>query len=94
MGSNANRIRDKWQDYGGYNAANAEQSFFDVFVELFRDTEYEIISHPQDFRDVYVHVTLSQQVLREIFIPENEITKHGVIPDYAIKNTKTEKLSI
>ena len=31
MGSDANRLRKKWQDYSGQNAGNAEHSFMKHF---------------------------------------------------------------
>ena len=49
MGSDANTLRKKWQDYSGRKAAIAENSFYDVFVELFKDTEYVVTKHPPDF---------------------------------------------
>lgn len=44
MGSFDNRFRRKWQDYGGSKATVAEHSFIEVFSELFKDTEYEVVS--------------------------------------------------
>lgn len=91
MGSNANRLRKKWQDYSGKHAGIAEMSFYDTFKILFSETEYSVIRSPKDFRDLYVHVELSEQELSEIYNPIEPITKHGVVPDFAIKNTETNK---
>ena len=91
MGSDANRLRKKWQDYSGKNAGIAEQNFFDTFNELFKDTEYKIRRSPNEFNNIYVNVELSTQELSEIFTPDEPITRHGVFPDYAIDNTETNK---
>lgn len=91
MGSDANRLRKKWQDYSGKNAGKAEYSFLETFTELFKNTEYEIERSPKHFRDLYVKVELPKVIVDEIYNPEKEITKHGVVPDYAITNTETKK---
>lgn len=38
MGSLDNRLRRKWQDYGGMKAADAEHFFYDIFDTLFKPT--------------------------------------------------------
>lgn len=91
MGSADNRLRRKWQDYSGDNASTAENNFFDVFQIAFDDTEYEIISKPKEFSTIYVNVELNQEVLNEIYTPDEPITKHGFSPDYSIKNNKSNK---
>ncbi len=91
MGSNHNRMRRKWQDYCGNNASLAENAFFDCFSKVFRDTEFSIISKPKDFQNIYVTVPLSADIISEIYNPQEPITRHGVLPDYAIKNNKTKK---
>jgi len=91
MGSDANRLRRKWQDYSGTNAGTAEMNFFETFKELFKDTEYQIRQKPTEFQSIYVDVELSKKELSEIYNPENPITKHGVSPDFAIDNTETGK---
>lgn len=91
MGSSANRLRKKWQRYSGQNAGAAEKDFFNSFSALFKNTEYRIRRHPKEFNNVYVDVELSNQTLAEIYTPNEPITRHGVFPDYAIDNTKTEK---
>ena len=42
MGSDANRLRKKWQDYSGKNAGTAEKDFYETFRALFQDTEFVI----------------------------------------------------
>ncbi len=91
MGSNANRLRKKWQDYSGGNAARAERSFHDTFTSLFEETEYSIRSKPNEFSKIYLDIRLSARELEEIYTPEIEITRHGVFPDYAITNNETNK---
>lgn len=91
MGSDANRLRKIWQGYGGKKAGKAEKDFFDSFNALFNGTEYQIRKHPKEFSNVYVGVKLSKQTLKEIYTPDEPITRHGVIPDYAIDNTITKK---
>ena len=91
MGSDANRLRKKWQDYSGKNAGDAESDFYSAFQVLFEDTEYCIRKHPNDFSTAYVDVNLPDNVMAEIFTPDEPITRHGVFPDYAIDNTETNK---
>ena len=91
MGSDANRLRKKWQDYSGKNAGNAEKDFYETFRALFQDTEFVIKGHPNDFNKVYVNVPLSQSEINAIYNPPDPITKHGVFPDYSITNTETNK---
>ena len=91
MGSKANRLRRKWQDYSGKNAGEAENSFYQVFNTVFEGTEYEIRPKPEEFNKIYIDVDLSEKDLSEIFTPDEPITRHGIFPDYAIDNTKTDK---
>lgn len=91
MGSNANRLRRKWQDYSSANASDAERNFFDAFNVVFENTEYKIIAKPKDFSELYVGVDLAPEVKKAIYTPTNPVTRHGVRPDYAIRNTNTEK---
>tara|TARA_Y100000996_G_scaffold412830_1_gene399787 strand:- start:891 stop:1619 length:729 start_codon:yes stop_codon:yes gene_type:complete len=91
MGSRHNRLRKKWQDLSGTKALQAEYDFYNLFDEFFKESDYMIIDKPKDFTNLYVDVKLSQKTLKEIYNPEKPITKHGVKPDYAIKNTLTNK---
>lgn len=91
MGSLENKLRKKWQDYGGIKAAVAEQSFIEIFSVLFQDTEYKIVSQPTEFKDLYVNVNLTKEESAAIYTPKEPITKHGIKPDAAISNTKTGK---
>ncbi len=91
MGSDANRLRRKWQDYSGKNASKAENNLFDFFKEIFKETDYQIRKRPTEFQNFYVNYPLPEKDLKEIYIPPKPITKHGFIPDFAIDNTKTKK---
>lgn len=91
MGSDANRLRKKWQDYSGRNAGAAEKSFYETFQILFAGTEYRIRSKPKEFNNIYVNVELSEEEKNGIYTPVIPITRHGVSPDYAIDNTETGK---
>lgn len=91
MGSKANRTRKKWQDYSGRNAGSAEKSFFEVFEQLFKGTEFQIRKKPKEFNNIYFNVKLHKIVLTEIYTPDVAEWRHGVMPDYAIDNTRTKK---
>lgn len=91
MGSLENRLRKKWQHYGGHNAANAEHSFYDVFDELFEGTDLELIRQPDKFNKIYVGVQLEEDELEQIYIPDKEIKRHGIKPDCLIRNNATGK---
>lgn len=91
MGSDANRLRKKWQGDAGSNAGHAERSFHETFVTLFEGTEYSVRPKPNEFSKIYVNVILGEKELSEIYIPDIEITRHGVFPDYAITNSETRK---
>lgn len=91
MGSEANRLRKKWQDYGGLKATKAEHDFYSVFDDLFNDTEYELIKQPNKFENLYVNVKLSETEKKEIYNPKSPITKHGIKPDCLIRNTVNGK---
>lgn len=91
MGSEHNRLRRKWQDYGGGNAAVAEAAFFNSFQKVFQDTEYRIRAKPKDFQRIYVDISLTEKEVSEIYNPTKPITRHGVSCDYAIDNIRTNK---
>lgn len=91
MGSDHNRIRRKWQDYGGSKAAIAEASFLGCFEAMFKTTDFRIRAKPKEFQKVYVDVDLPAQTLEQIYNPAAAITRHGVCPDYAIDNTRSGK---
>jgi hypothetical protein len=90
MGTKALRKRGNWQYDGGGKAGRAEKDFHDVFLKAFEGTDFVIRSRPKEFRNIYSSVVLKEDVLAGIFNPD-ETWKHGVIPDYAIHNVKTQK---
>jgi hypothetical protein len=90
MGTKELRKRKNWQARSGENAGIAEKKFYEIFSKEFEGTAYRIRSKPKEFRDVYSKVNLSEEVLALIYNP-NETWKHGLTPDYAIDNIKTEK---
>jgi len=91
MGSDANRLRKKWQDYSGKNATAAELNIYDTFEVLFDKTEFEIRKNPNEFNKIYIDIELGQNEIREIYKPKDLIQKHGVFPDFAIGNKETGK---
>ncbi len=90
MGTDELRGRDNWQDAGGANAGIAEKKFYDIFLKEFEGTDYRIRSKPREFKDIYSKVELSPEMLALIYNPD-ETWVHGVVPDFAIDNTKTGK---
>jgi len=91
MGSLDNRFRKKWQDYSGNNATVAEHTFIEVFSKLFEGTDYEVISQPKEFKNLYTNVELSEEESKAIYTPKEPIKKHGIQPDGAIRNKRTGK---
>ena len=73
MGSEHNRLRRKWQDYGGNNAAEAEKDFLNTFKIVFADSEYAIRSKPKEFQSIYVNIALPTETLAEIYNPPEGI---------------------
>lgn len=90
MGTKELRGRAVWQDASGEKAGVAEKSFYDIFTKEFEGTEYRVRSKPKEFRDIYSSVKLSEETLAAIYCPD-ETWVHGVIPDFAIDNTRTGK---
>lgn len=92
MGSKELRKRPIWQDVSGNNAGIAEKSFYGVFKEYFKDTDFEIRKKPDEFKNIYLDVELGKDIQAEIYdVPKSKIKKHGIIPDYALDNVKTKK---
>lgn len=89
MGTKELSKRDFWQD--GEKAGRAENSFYNVFLQEFAGTEFRIRSKPREFKNIYSNIKLDEKVLAEIYTPEIKTWVHGLQPDYAIVNTKTNK---
>jgi Type II restriction enzyme MunI len=90
MGTRELRKRKNWQGASGGKAAVAESNFYDLFTEEFKGTDFRVRAKPQEFRDIYSKVVLSNDMLKAIYNPP-ETYRHGIVPDYAIDNLKTKK---
>lgn len=91
MGTKELRKRETWQDISGPKAAVAEGDFYAVFLQEFQGSEFTIRKKPKEFRDIYSKVKLSKNVMADIYTPKDEKWIHGLVPDFAIDNTKTKK---
>ena len=92
MGTKELRKRNIWQDLSGEKAVNAEKTFFEVFEKEFKGSDFEIMSKPKLFNNIYSGIVLDEEILKEIYTPEGETWRHGLLPDYAIINKKTKKI--
>ena len=94
MGYKALKGRENWESESGKKAQKAEQSLVTAFKKYFKDSEYEIIDHPKQLKNLYSKVSLSPDELEQIYNPDIDITKKqwGVSPDFAIKNNKSGKI--
>jgi len=90
MGTKELRKRTIWQDVSGRKAGIAEKSFLAVFQNEFKGSAFRIRTKPREFRNIYANIELSTEVLKNIYSPHEQWV-HGVIPDYAIDNTSTNK---
>jgi len=91
MGTNELRKRKIWQDSSGGKAGIAEKSFYQVFLQNFKGSDFRIRRSPKEFNNIYFNIKLSKEVLAEIYNPDIKKWRHGVVPDYAIDNIKTKK---
>ncbi len=91
MGSLDNRLRKKWQDYGGKRATIAEYSFYEVFNALFKDTPLELIKKPNKFNKIYISQPLDAEEIKAIYVPAEKIVRHGIQPDCIIRNNDSGK---
>lgn len=92
MGRNQLKERKTWQDQSGLKAETAENRFYNVFAEYFENTNYQIVSKPRIFKDIYCNIHLCPEIMQSIYCPPKMPKHHGIIPDYAILNKKTEKI--
>jgi len=90
MGTHELRKRKIWQDASGGKAKVTEKKFYEVFSKEFEDSDFKIRPRPKELKDIYSNIKLSKEVLAEIYTPD-ETWRHGVVPDFAIDNTKTKK---
>ncbi len=84
------RNRLNWQRLSGLKAGVAENTFYIVFTNVFKDTDYRIRSKPTELKNIYVDVPLTEEVKSLTYNPGVEY-KHGVVPDFAIDNNVTGK---
>src|SRR3989339_541035 len=91
MGTKELRKRKNWQKRSGKKAGKAEKTFYEVFSEEFKNSDFRIRKKPKEFKDIYSKIKLSKKVLADIYNP-NKIWIHGILPDYAIDNIKTKKI--
>ena len=92
MGKDELSKRGTWQDVGGAKATRAEHSFYRVFQKLFQETSFTIISRPNELKNIYIDIPLTKETLSKIYNPPEQIEKHGIAPDYAIKNSDSGKI--
>ena len=90
MGRNELRKREIWQDTSGGKAGAAEKKFYEILLQEFEGSDFRIRPKPKEFKDIYSKIKLSEEVLADIYNPDETWT-HGLIPDYAIDNIKTKK---
>ncbi|RDU64957.1 restriction endonuclease [Helicobacter didelphidarum] len=94
MGKKELQSRDNWQNESGLQAINAENRFFHVFQEYFlknSEKHLQIISKPNELNNIYKDIQLPQKILSKIYNPPNGYGRHGISPDYAIKNLISNK---
>ena len=56
MGYKALKGRENWESESGKKAQKAEQSLVTAFKKYFKDSEYEIIDHPKQLKNLYSRV--------------------------------------
>lgn len=94
MGKKELSNRLNWENVSGKKAAKAEQNLYEVFNEAFEGTIYKLHEKPVHLKNLYSNVKLSKEVLEQIYNPaiDYKNTAWGVFPDFAIENTKTNKI--
>ena len=100
MARNELRGRDNWQTASGPGglAGTAEKNLYNAFRRAFRGTIYEFSDHPTDLKHLYEDVDLPEEVLAQIFCPDENTMRNakkrgwGVSPDFSITNTETGKI--
>lgn len=86
--------RNNWQTSSGGLAEQAEFNFYDIFEDLFINTEFKLYRQPKHLKRLYSDVKLPETTLAKIYTPDINLEKQnwGVKPDFAIENTKTHKI--
>lgn len=93
MGKEELKNRENWQNQSGAKATKAENRFFNVFNQYFlhKLQHFQVIAKPKDLSNIYKNIILPKEIEAKIYNPPNGYGKHGISPDYAIKNTATNK---
>ena len=88
------RKRENWETESGKKAQKAEQNLIKAFENYFKDTDFEIIDHPTELKNLYSNVQLSPDEIEQIYNPDIDLSKKewGVSPDFAIKNKTSGKI--
>ena len=81
--------RKEWQKPSLQRALGAENNFLDVFKESL-SSDF-IVEKPREFKNIYQTVELPDTVLQEIYQPVTPINRHGIAPDFVIRNINTGK---
>lgn len=53
MGTKELRKRKNWQKRSGKKAGKAEKTFYEVFLQEFKNSDFEIRKKPKEFKDIY-----------------------------------------
>lgn len=94
MGHKELSNRENWESKSGKKAQIAEQNLIRAFENHFLNSDFEIIDHPDQLKNLYSQVELSNEEEEQIYKPDIDISKKkwGVSPDFAIINNKTQKI--
>lgn len=89
MGHTALSGRDNWETESGKKAQNAEQNL----IKAFENTDYEIINHPTQLKNLYSQVQLSPDEIEQIYNPDIDISKKrmGSISRFCNKKYKNRE---
>lgn len=91
VGSKVLGDRRNWQTRSGKKARQAEDVFLILFQNEFQEKNYEIIKEPDYFKHIYENINLKKNIKKGVYKPKDNFT-HGIKIDFAIKNTKTNKI--
>lgn len=91
-GSSAHPLsrRAPWQGKSGKKAAVSENDVLEAFRSEFAGSDLRIRPRPRELAHIYEDIELSAEVRREIYSPD-ETGQHGIVPDHAIDNVRTNK---
>ena len=72
MGKKELSKRNNWQERGGSKALKAENDFYIVFENHFKNTEYLLHKKPKHLKSLYNNVLLPEDVMAQIYNPRKE----------------------